>query len=81
MASEVATQSGPAIPGIVGEKIFKIGDVDITTTVLSTWIFMVVLFVVIGVFYLAIKTNKLPKIRTLGLDLVTRLNNFLTDSV
>lgn len=81
MASEIATQSSPAIPGIVGEEIFKISEIGITTTVLSTWIFMVVLFFVIGIFYLAIKTNKLPKIRTLGLDLVTRLNNFLTDSV
>jgi hypothetical protein len=33
----------------------------ITNIVLSTWIFMVVLFVLIALFYTAIKTSALPK--------------------
>lgn len=67
------------IPLVTGEKIhnFHIGTAQITTTVFSTWIFMAVLFVVVGLFYAAIKTNAFPRVRTLGLDAVSRLDRVL----
>lgn len=80
MAAESTTTS-LHIPDIVGTEIFQIGGVSITTTVFSTWLFMLVLFAIIAVFYTAIKTQALPRIRTFGLDVVERLDNFLTDTV
>ncbi len=79
--AEAAAHSGPHIPGIVGEEIFSIGGIGITTTVFSTWLFMIVLFVIIGVFYSAIKTSKNSQIKTFGLDIVNRLDTFFTDIV
>lgn len=73
----------PAIPGITGEVIegWKIADLTITTTVFSTWIFMVVLFIIVWIFYISLKKGIFPKIRTLWLDMVTKLDTFLIDSV
>lgn len=78
-----AAHHGPHIPRIQGEAIegLSVFGYDITTTVLSTWIFMAVLFVVIAIFYTAIKTNAFPKIRNFGLDALSRLDNFIIDTV
>lgn len=73
---------GPEIPDITGWYTgIDIFGTPITTTVLSTWIFMVVLFIIVGLFYIAITTDKFPKLKTLGLDAVSRLDNFLVDTV
>lgn len=54
---------------------------DITTTVFSTWIFMGILFIFVFILYLAIKTEKLPRIRTFGLDIVHRLDDFVNTTI
>lgn len=72
---------GPHIPGIVGETIFQNGPIHITTTVFSTWIFMVFLFIAVAIFYAAIKSKNPSKIKTLGLDAVKRLDDFFTETV
>ena len=77
----MASITGPNIPGIVGEEIFNIAGVGITTTVFSTWLFMVFLFAVVFLFNRAIKTNNFPKLRTFALDSISRLDHFVTDTV
>jgi hypothetical protein len=59
--------SGPHIPSPKGEVIpgFFVAGLPITNIILSTWLFMVVLFVMIGLFYAAIKTKALPKTKAL----------------
>ena len=39
-------------------------DLHITNTVFTTWIFMVLLFAGVASLYLAIKTDKLPRIKS-----------------
>lgn len=73
---------GPHIPDISGEPTgLSLFGVDITTTVLSTWLFMLVLFGIVALFYGAIRTNAFPRIRTMGLDMIGRLDTFLNDTV
>ena len=50
-----------------------IGNLHITNTVFSTWIFMVVLFVIVAILNLAIRTDKFPRLRAFGLDIVNRI--------
>lgn len=72
--------AGPHIPSSKGEVIpgFTIAGFPITNTIFSTWIFMAVFFVLIAVFYTAIRTKAMPRIRTLGLDIVNRLFAYAT---
>lgn len=72
---------GPHIPGITGDKLWQIGNLDITNTVFSTWIFMIILFIIVAIFYVAIKTNALPRVRTFGLDVLKRLDDFIIETV
>ena len=53
----------------------------ITTTVFSTWIFMGILFVLVGFFYAAIRTERFPRIRALGLDAMKRVDEFMSDAL
>ncbi len=71
---------GPHIPSSKGEIIpgFTVAGFPITNTILSTWIFMAVFFVIISVFYTAITTRALPNIRALGLDIVNRIFSYAT---
>ncbi len=70
--------AGPHIPNSKGEAIhgFMVAGVPITNTVLSTWIFMAVFFVLIAVFYTAIKTKALPRVKAFGLDVVQRIFSY-----
>lgn len=63
------------------EPIFNIGSFEVTTTLLSTWIFMWILFIIVVFFNLAIKTNKFLRLKTFWLDVVARLDWFFTDIV
>lgn len=78
-----AHHEGPHIPDIQGEAIhgFSIAGIDITNTVFSTWIFMAFLLTFVLIFYIALRTQKLPRIRSLGLDIVNRFDTFLTDAL
>jgi F0F1-type ATP synthase membrane subunit a len=71
---------GPHIPSSKGEIIpgFTVAGFPITNTILSTWIFMAVFFVLIAVFYTAITTKALPRIKALGLDVVNRIFSYAT---
>lgn len=71
---------GPHIPSSKGEIIpgFTVAGHPITNTILSTWIFMAVFFVLIAIFYTAIKTKALPRVKTTGLDIVNRIFNYAT---
>jgi F-type H+-transporting ATPase subunit a len=70
--------SGPHIPSAKGEVIpgFFVAGFPVTNIILSTWMFMVVLFVLIAVFYTAIKTKALPKTKAFGLDVVNRIFSY-----
>lgn len=72
--------AGPHIPNSKGEVIpgFIVGGFPITNTILSTWIFMAVFFVIIAVFYTAISTKALPRVKAFGLDVVNRIFNYAT---
>ena len=71
---------GPHIPSSKGEVIpgFTVSGYPITNTIFSTWIFMAVFFVLIAVFYTAISTALLPRVRALGLDVVNRIFSYAT---
>lgn len=71
---------GPHIPNSKGEVItgFTVGGMPITNTILSTWIFMVVFFILIAVFYTAIRTKSLPRVKAFGLDVVQRIFSYAT---
>ena len=72
--------AGPHIPSSKGEIIpgWSIAGFPITNTIFSTWIFMVVFFVLIAVFYTAIRTTLLPRVRALGLDVTNRIFSYAT---
>ncbi len=73
--SDTSVPTGPHIPAPKGTAIgdWMIGNIHITNIMLSTWIFMVFLFVLIAFFYVAIHTNKFPKLRAFGLDIMDRM--------
>jgi F0F1-type ATP synthase membrane subunit a len=73
--SHTEEHSGPHIPAAKGDVIegWSIGGLHITNTVFSTWIFMAVLFVLVAVMYTAIRTDKIPRMRAFGLDIVNRI--------
>ena len=54
--------AGPHIPSPKGEVIpgWSLAGFPITNTIFSTWIFMAVFFVLIAIFYTAIRTRALP---------------------
>ena len=57
--------AGPHIPNAKGDIIegWEIAGIGITNTVFSTWIFVVLMMVLVGVFSLAIRTDKMPRIK------------------
>lgn len=71
---------GPHIPSSKWEAIdgFSLGWLPITNTVFSTWLFMAVFFVIVAMFYAAIRTKALPRVRALGLDVTDRLFAYST---
>lgn len=78
-----AEMAGPHIPSSKGANIldWNIGGIHITNTVFSTWIFMLILFVLIGFLYAAIRTNRFPKLKTFGLDIVSRIFSYATSLI
>jgi hypothetical protein len=72
--------AGPHIPSSKGEIIpgWSLAGSPITNTIFSTWIFMAVFFVIIAVFYTAITTRTLPRVRAFGLDVVHRIFSYAT---
>jgi len=82
-------QSGPHIPTTQGAVIeiqghpveFFVGSTkfEVTTTIFSTWIFMAILFVLVAVLNIAMRTKALPRIRAFGVDVVTRIDTFFAD--
>jgi F0F1-type ATP synthase membrane subunit a len=73
---------GPVIPSSKWEIIFSfdVGDTEIhiTNTVLSTWVFMILLCILVGVFHIAISTDKMPRLKAFGLDIVARILAYTT---
>ncbi len=70
---------GPHIPTPHGADIadWSVGGIHITNTIFTTWIFMAFLFVLIGIFSYAIQSDRFPRLKTLGLDIVTRLVSYI----
>lgn len=70
-----AEHEWPHIPAPKWDVIegWSIGGLPITNTVFSTWIFMGFLFLLVAVMNIAIRTNKLPRIKAFGLDIVNRI--------
>lgn len=73
----------PHIPTPKGAVIegWSIGGLHITNTIFSTWIFMGLLFVLVGFMYLAIHTKKLPKLRAFGIDITARILAYATSLI
>ncbi len=76
-----AVHHWPHIIPTQGATVFEVAGIPITTTILSTWIFMAILFVFVAILYIAIRSNAFPKIRTFWLDVISRIDLFLTDTV
>lgn len=66
---------GPHIPAPKGDIIegLSVFGLPVTNTILSTWIFMGVLFVLVGFMYIAIRTEAMPRLRAFGLDIIERI--------
>lgn len=72
--------AGPHIPAPKGDIIhgWDIAGIHITNTIFSTWIFMVLLTVLIGVFSVAIRTDRFPRLKAFGLDITERILAYTT---
>jgi hypothetical protein len=79
-ASEAGHASGPHIPAPKGDIIegWEIAGIPITNTVFSTWIFMALMVILIGVFSVALRTDKFPRLKAFGLDIVARILAYTT---
>jgi hypothetical protein len=77
-ASSVAEHAGPHILSTKGDIIghWSIAGLPITNTIFSTWLFMGFLFLIIAFFYMAVRSEKFPLLRALGIDIMTRLYNY-----
>lgn len=89
MSSEVQTNAPEThettvhIPTIQGENVpgLSIGGFAISNTILSMWIFMILLFIAIGFLYTALKTGAFPRLRSMGIDLIKRIDDFFFDAL
>lgn len=72
--------AGPHIPQAKGEVIdgLAVFGIPVTNVILSTWIFMALFFCLIATFYVAIKTDKLPRTKAFGLDVMNRIFVYIT---
>lgn len=77
--TETAVHHGPHIPATMGTAVPGL-PYPITTTVVSTWIVMFVLFSLVLVLNRALK-KKSSRIKSFGLDVVARLDAFFTGTV
>jgi F0F1-type ATP synthase membrane subunit a len=79
-SSAEAEHTGPHIPSLQGEVISGssdlLGGIPVTTTILSTWIYMIFLFVGVAFFYRAARGVNMPKLKAIGIDLMSRLDVF-----
>ena len=74
-----AEHHGPHIPSTMGSPVPGL-PYPITTTVLSTWIVMAVLFALVAVLNRALKKDS-SKMKSFGLDVVARLDAFVTGTI
>jgi len=89
MSSEAVVQhgetheSGPHIPAIQGEIIHGMDffGIPVSNTIFSTWLFMGVFFVFIGIFYIAIKTKIFPRLKAIGINALSFLDEMFTDLI
>lgn len=85
-AATAEEHAGPHIPALMGDQtglhIFGLG---VSTTVFSTWMFMIALGIIVFFLNRAANGNESPKLKATGIDLVKRLDVFfhelLGDSV
>jgi F0F1-type ATP synthase membrane subunit a len=74
--------TGPHIPNAKWTTVFTADiagySVNVTNTVVSTWVFMVLLFMLIGVFHMAIKSDRLPRLKAFGIDITARILAYTT---
>jgi F-type H+-transporting ATPase subunit a len=75
-----AGDTGPHIPTLQGEVISGssdlLGGIAVTTTILSTWIYMILLFIGVAFFYRAARGVNMPRLKAVGIDLISRLDVF-----
>jgi F-type H+-transporting ATPase subunit a len=71
------------IPTIQGEYVsgLSLGGIPVSNTILSMWLFMALLFIVVGFLFTAIKTRAFPRLRNVGIDLVKRIDDFFIDAM
>lgn len=74
-----AEHHGPHIPSTMGDPVPGLPSA-ITTTVLSTWIVMFILFAFVAVLNRALKGGS-STMKTFGLDLMSRLDAFISGTV
>lgn len=70
---------GPHIPSTMGSTVPGL-PTPITTTILSTWIVMLLLFVFVGFLNRSLKSTT-TRTKSFGLDLIARLDAFITGTV
>ncbi len=74
-----AEHSGPHIPSTMGTPVEGLPSF-VTTTVVSTWVVMLVLFAFVGMLRGAL-SKKSSKLKSFGLDVMGRLDAFLSGTV
>jgi F0F1-type ATP synthase membrane subunit a len=73
---------GPHIPSLMGDPTgLFIAGIPVTTTILSTWLFMIVLFVGVAFFYQAAKAKKANKLQAIGIDVIKRLDALFSEAM
>ena len=75
---------GPHIPTLMGTTIghnesINISGIPITTTIFSTWVYMFLLFIGVALFYRASISNTSPRLKAIGIDLISRLDIFFSE--
>lgn len=82
-ATHADAHEGPHIPAPKGAIIegWTVGGLHITNTIFSTWIFMGMLFILVGFMSLAIHTKKFPKLRAFGIDITARILAYATSLI
>lgn len=75
--AEASHESAIHLPGLQGEEIpgWEIAGVGITNTVFSTWAFMLILFGVIAVFNIALRSGALPRVKQTGISVLRALDD------
>ncbi|HRI36646.1 MAG TPA: FoF1 ATP synthase subunit a [bacterium] len=77
--AEASHESTIHLPGLQGEAIpgWEIAGVPVTNTIFSTWLFMAMLFIAIGIFNFALRSEMLPRVKQTGISLLRAIDDMV----